>query len=499
MRLVLEIQFEIRFDLIDCRLSKMFSFLRSTMRSHDVKSLEEGSVDVKSSTPMRDKVFAALFYGVVSLAVIFTNKSIMSQHKFPHFDFLATVQFAATTVILSTLVFFKKVDIPMLTPSIARDVLPISVMFLGNVICGLGSTRSLNLPMFTALRRFSILMTMIAEYLILGNNPRSPIVISVAMMVGGAMIAAFYDFTYDTEGYMLVFLNNLFTTLNGVWMKKASISGKCSKMGVLYYNSLFSALFMLLFFAVEHYMIDSDNAGSDAADLIKASVIASASTGVANAGAGVGAGVGVGGSGSSSMAVSLTSDHLHKLHADALGHARALSALAVGAAASAIAGNLGQSIDAGAASVVGGGVRGAAAAAVGAKDGKQDLISSKVKHSIDIHHELPSIHDFESKLSAVSKFPGWQQWDFCLLFSVAVLMGTVLNYSIFLCTTLNSALTTAVVGCLKNVATTYIGMIFLSDYEFNWMNFIGLNISILGSLYYTYVTLWKGLQGYGGG
>ena len=89
----------------------------------------------------------------------------------------------------------------------------------------------------------------------------------------------------------------------------------------------------------------------------------------------------------------------------------------------------------------------------------------------------------------VYMFDGWSQWEFIAIFFAAAIMGSVLNYSIFLCTSTNSALTTAVVGCLKNVLVTYASMLFLAGYSFNYMNFIGLNISIVGSMYYTYITM----------
>jgi solute carrier family 35 protein len=92
------------------------------------------------------------------------------------------------------------------------------------------------------------------------------------------------------------------------------------------------------------------------------------------------------------------------------------------------------------------------------------------------------------EVERVMNFELYSNPSFMVYLVFASLMGSVLNLAIFLCTSTNSALTTTVVGCLKNVLTSYLGMFVGGDYIFSWLNFLGINLSIAGSLIYARAT-----------
>jgi solute carrier family 35 protein len=63
----------------------------------------------------------------------------------------------------------------------------------------------------------------------------------------------------------------------------------------------------------------------------------------------------------------------------------------------------------------------------------------------------------------------------------------LLNWLIFLCSTINSPLTTSITGQIKNIATTLLGFILFGGISIGYDGIIGLILSSVASVWYAYI------------
>lgn len=77
-------------------------------------------------------------------------------------------------------------------------------------------------------------------------------------------------------------------------------------------------------------------------------------------------------------------------------------------------------------------------------------------------------------------------FSFLVILILSLVMGIVLNYTMFLCTIVNSALTTTIVGVLKGVGSTTFGFFLLGGVQVHALNVTGLVINTAGGVWYSY-------------
>lgn len=170
-----------------------------------------------------------VLYMSSSFMIVIFNKILLTQFMFPSVPFLMFWQ----SVVAAFFFRFR------LKQQASRKMILVCLLNVANIFFGLNAAGTLNIAMFTALRRVSIMMTLVAQWWFLQQKTSRPVVVSVAAMVLGSFIAALDDLAFDTRGYIFVTVNNLLTAASQIAAKHAMDNG-VEKESILFYTSLTS-------------------------------------------------------------------------------------------------------------------------------------------------------------------------------------------------------------------------------------------------------------------
>lgn len=189
-----------------------------------------------------------------SFFIVIFNKIVLTVFAFTSVPFIMIMQSLFTAAVI----LLKCTPIQCASEDRSKkDLALVCLLNIGNIFFGLSSAAALNIAMFTALRRVSIFMTMMAQYYVFGEPIDKRVYWSVLIMISGSMIAAANDVTFSLRGYTFVMVNNVFTTAAQIQTKK-TLESSWSKSSILFWSATCSACLSLV--SVIHWDPSSFNA-----------------------------------------------------------------------------------------------------------------------------------------------------------------------------------------------------------------------------------------------
>lgn len=194
--------------------------------------------------------------GSVSISITIFNKAVLSYYGFNNANTLALGQAIFSLIFLQILKGAGQADFPNFSFTVAFKAGTLMISFVGMVVTGLASLAFVNIAMYTVLRRLTTFVTLAGEYYLLKRAIPQDEQASVIAMVFGAILAGWCvnqvfpfflwpflitnfrgDLEFSLIGYILIFINCLFTAWYLISIKQTQSLG-LNTFALMYYNNI---------------------------------------------------------------------------------------------------------------------------------------------------------------------------------------------------------------------------------------------------------------------
>ncbi|KAF5936228.1 hypothetical protein HYC85_027357 [Camellia sinensis] len=202
---------------------------------------------------------AAISYMSCAVLLILFNKAALSSYSFPCANVITLFQMICSCAFLYALRRWKLISFsvgeslpladnsPTFVPlkTLIRTS-PLALTYLLYMLVTMESVRGVNVPMYTTLRRTTVVFTMLVEYVLAGQKYTSSVVGSVALIVIGAFIAGARDLSFDSYGYAVVFMANITTAIYLATIARIGRkSSGLNSFGLMWCNGILCGPFLL--------------------------------------------------------------------------------------------------------------------------------------------------------------------------------------------------------------------------------------------------------------
>ncbi|EOY29461.1 Nucleotide/sugar transporter family protein isoform 5 [Theobroma cacao] len=203
----------------------------------------------KGSAMSKRGAYAAVSYMSCAVLLILFNKAALSSYSFPCANVITLFQMISSCSFLYVLRRWKIISFSnneYLTISDSKTslvplktlihTLPLAGAYLLYMLVSVESVRGVNVPMYTTLRRITVVFTMLVEFLLAGQKYTLSIIGSVGLIVLGAFVAGARDLSFDFYGYAVVFLANITTAIYLATIARIGKSSRLNSFGLMWCN-----------------------------------------------------------------------------------------------------------------------------------------------------------------------------------------------------------------------------------------------------------------------
>ncbi|XP_047150848.1 UDP-N-acetylglucosamine transporter UGNT1-like isoform X2 [Vigna umbellata] len=197
------------------------------------------------------RIYAAISYMSCAVLLILFNKAVLSSYDFPSSSIVTLLQMVCSCCFLYVLRRWRMISLIAGESVITADnskkfvplrtlkhTLPLAGAYLLYMLVTMESVRGVNVPMYTTLRRTTVVFTMLVEYMLMGN--------SVGLIVFGAFIAGARDFSFDAYGYAIVFLSNISTAIYLAMIARVGKTSGLNSFGLMWCNGIICGPFLVI-------------------------------------------------------------------------------------------------------------------------------------------------------------------------------------------------------------------------------------------------------------
>ncbi|KAL1562301.1 UDP-N-acetylglucosamine transporter ugnt1 [Salvia divinorum] len=213
----------------------------------------------KGSAMTKRGAYAAISYMACAVLLVLFNKAALSSYNFPCANVITLCQMTSSCCLFYVLRRSKLISFNANESVAASDssntlvsiqtlihTSPLALTYLLYMLVTMESVRGVNVPMYTTLRRTTVVFTMIVEYLLVRQNYTRPIIESVTLIVLGAFIAGSRDLSFDSYGYLVVFLSNFTTAIYLATIARIGKSSGLNSFGLMWCNGILCGPVLLL-------------------------------------------------------------------------------------------------------------------------------------------------------------------------------------------------------------------------------------------------------------